>query len=294
MAARVSIVVPTFNNAQFVAATLKSALAQTYRDCEIVVADHSSSDETQSVIESFASDPRIRVLSRTPMGGGAKANWNRVTEAATGEFVKLVCGDDTIDPNAVEEQVAAFDSHPGIVMVACRRRLIDARGRVLLAGRGLGGASGRKAGRDWIRASVRAGTNIFGEPACVLLKRQTLQQIGGWDSEFPYLIDQSTYTKALLLGDAVGLDMTLASFRISGTQWSVRLARQQARQAIAFHRTLAVRNPGLLRGVDVYAGNAMARVNAWLRRGAYLWLGSRMRPVARKSVRDAQPGKDAS
>jgi glycosyltransferase involved in cell wall biosynthesis len=273
---RVSVVVPAYNNADFIAATLESILRQDYDDFEVVVADHSSTDGTADVIARFADDPRMRILEPTPRGGGAKANWARVTSHARGDLVKLVCGDDLIEPTALSEQVAAFDSNPDVVLVACRRRLIDANGEVVLGSRGLQGISGILPGHTAVRATVLAGTNIFGEPACVLMKRSVLEQVGGWDSEFPYLIDQMSYSKVMLQGSMVALERTLASFRISATQWSVRLVREQASQASGYHRALRARHPGLLSARDVLIGNARAHATAYLRRLAYIWLRRRM------------------
>lgn len=273
---RVSVVVPAYRNLEYLSATLDSILCQDYDDYELVVADHSSGDGTEALLARYADHPRVRVLSPTPAGGGALANWNRVSEQARGQFVKLVCGDDLISSTALREQVQALDSHPGAVLVASRRDLIDASGRVVIRGRGLDGLEGLIPGREAIRRSVRAGSNIFGEPACVMFRREVLAREGGWDNSFPYLIDQATYARILLHGDFVALPRTLASFRISATQWSVRLTNQQAEQAQGFHRALRARMPDLLSARDVTVGNARAWLMAWSRRLAYLWLGRRM------------------
>ena len=166
MSPKVSIVIPAYNNVQYIEETLQSVLNQTFEDYEVVIADHSSIDGTAEMIARFADNPKVRVLTPTPTGGGAQANWNRVSQAATGEYLKLVCGDDLISPDALELQVKALEDNPGAVIVSSRRDLVDANGRLFLKGRGLQGVSGRVSGRDAIRATVLAGSNIFGEPAC--------------------------------------------------------------------------------------------------------------------------------
>lgn len=273
-----SVVVPTYNSASFVEATLDSVLAQTFVDYELVIADHASTDDTWERLQPYAADPRVRLM-RTDAGGGAPSNWNRVTKAAVGELVKLVCADDLLYPTLLAEQVGALAAEPSAVMVACRRDLVDARGEVFLRDRGLARLVGLVPGDEAVRATVRAGTNIFGEPVCVTLRRSVLVDAGGWDGSFPYLIDGATYAAVLARGDLVAQRRTLAAFRVSAQQWSVDLVRQQARQAAGFHRSVAAR--GAATSGDVRLGNARALALASLRRLAYLRLGSRMQTGAR-------------
>jgi glycosyltransferase involved in cell wall biosynthesis len=272
---RVSVVVPSFNNVGFIEATMDSILGQTFDDFELVVADHSSSDGTWERLQRYGADPRVRLM-RTEAGGGAPRNWERVTAAARGELVKLVCGDDVIYPDCLRAQVEAMDVNRSVVLVASKRDLIDARGGTVITGRGLAGLTGRVPGRVAARHTVVAGSNIFGEPACVLIRREALERAGGWDGRHPYVIDEATYVGVLLHGDFFGIDTALAGFRLSAGQWSVHLAREQSGQVIGFHHRLAGHEPGLLTRTDLLRGDAMARGMAYVRRLAYVWVGRRM------------------
>ena len=272
---RVSVVVPSFNNASFIEATMDSILAQSFEDFELVVADHSSVDGTWELLQHYRTDPRVRLL-RTEAGGGAPRNWERVTAAAGGQLLKLVCGDDIIYPDCLRMQVEAMDANPEVVLVAAQRDLIDARGAILMSRRGLAGLTGPVAGRVAARRTVVVGANIFGEPACVLIRRKTLQDAGGWDGRHPYVIDEATYVNVLLRGDFFGIDRSLAAFRLSSSQWSVHLAREQSHQVIGFHHRLAGAASGLLSRTDLFRGDARARGMAYSRRLAYLWVGRRM------------------
>jgi hypothetical protein len=222
----------------------------------------------------------VRLL-RTPAGGGAERNWNRVTREARGELVKLVCGDDLLAPESLATQVAAFDSSEGggagVVMVASPRDIVDASGRLVVREHGLGGLTGRVPGTEAIRRSVLRGANIFGEPCCVLIRRTTLEEVGGWHADPGFMIDQATYCRVLLRGDLVTTPGSLAAFRISAAQWSVALAREQARSAAEMHRQVAGLMPGLLTPHEVRLGNARATLRAFQRRLVYLYLGRRMR-----------------
>ena len=286
-APRVSVVVPAFENEAYIGATMHVGPGQTYTDFELVVADHSSTDGTWELLQEYADDPRVRLL-RTPAGGGAERNWNRVTEAARGELVKLVCGDDLLAPEALGDpgRRPSTRHDDGVVMVASARDIVDASGRRGRRRHGLGGLSGRVPGREAIRRSVLRGANIFGEPCCVLLRRTALEAAGGWHGVPGFMIDQATYCRRPAARRPGHRPGSLAAFRISSTQWSVSLAREQARSAAEMHRQIAELAPGLLSARDVRLGNARAPLRAFQRRLVYLYLGRRMRPPeASESVR---------
>lgn len=279
MTPRVSVVIPSYNNDEYIAETMRSVLSQTFTDFELVVADHSSADRTWELLQEFTTDPRVRLLV-TPAGGGAERNWNRVTDEARGELVKLVCGDDLLYPDSLARQVAAFDEYPEAVMVASSRDIVDASGRPIVRNHGLAGLRGRVPGIEALRRGVLRGANIFGEPCSVMLRRDVLELIGGWHGGPGYMIDQGTYSRALLHGDFVAVPGPLAAFRVSASQWSVRLTREQAASAAQMHRQLAALAPHAISVADVRRGNLMARVRSWQRRLVYLYLGRRMRPQA--------------
>ena len=118
--------------------------------------------------------------------------------------------------------------------------------------------------------------------ACCCAGR-SLEAVGGWHGDPGYLIDQSTYCRVLLHGDLATAPGTLAAFRLSSTQWSVALAREQARSAAELHRQVAELAPGLLSSRDIQVGNARARLRAFQRRLVYLYLGRRLQPPAQVS-----------
>ncbi|GAB3280399.1 glycosyltransferase family 2 protein [Microbacterium lacusdiani] len=272
---RLSVVVPAYDNGRTLDETLRSILDQEVEGLELIVADHASSDDTLDVMRRFADDPRVALL-ETEAGGGAGRNWNRVTEAARGELIKLVCGDDVLRPGVLARQAALLET-TGAVMTACRRDLIDMNGDVLLAGWGLRGLDRRMPGAEAVRRAVRAGSNLFGEPASVMMRRDVLARTGGWFDRFSYLIDQATYTRVLLEGDFVPDPEVGATFRMSDSQWSVALASRQSAEAREFHAWVREAHPDVLSGLDRRIGDARAALMARARRLSYRVLKRRMR-----------------
>lgn len=297
---RVSVVVPAWNSGAYLAQTIESVLAQTFTDFELVLADHSSTDDTASVIERYRDEPRVRVLEPTPAGGGALRNWNRVSRAARGELLKLLPGDDLLHPEILRRQVEAFDAHPSVALGCTNRSMVDARGRVLVASRGLPrGIRGLVDGARVVRTTVRVGANIYGEPGAVMMRRALLEEVGWWDNTNPFVIDERTCSMVVLAGrrhgqgDVYAIAEPLASFRINAGQWSVRLSRQQAAQAAAFHDDLLRLHPEVVSPADVRLGNAMVRLAALRRQAVYRLLGTRMAPAPAPVTSDHNVGRPA-
>lgn len=223
----ISVCIPAYNNEAFIAATLESVLRQTHRDFEIIITDDNSTDNTVSAIRRF-SDPRIRLVqNETNLGLGG--NWNRALSCATGQYIKLLCADDLVYPDCLRRQVEALEapSHSGAVLTACNTDLINANGQVIYRRR-LRCRPGLVNGRQLIRRCVRWGTNLVGEPAAGLFRREVLNRAGLFDPGNPYLIDLAFWAGLLRHGDAFIDESRLAAFRISAGAMSTKLGRRQA------------------------------------------------------------------
>ena len=124
---RVSVMIPTYNQAGFVGEAIASALAQTYPHLEVVVGDDASTDGTQAVVAGI-SDPRLRYV-RHPANLGRTANYRALLyEHATGDFVVNLDGDDYFsDPDFVAEAVKCLQADPEAVMVVARVATRSAR-----------------------------------------------------------------------------------------------------------------------------------------------------------------------
>ncbi len=111
-----SIVIPAFNADRFVGRAIKSALAQTYANLEIIIVDDGSSDGTARVVQSF-SDQRVWYLFQPNQGQGAARN--RAIRMSTGKYVTFLDADDFYLPRKVERQVAFLERHEEYQVIFC-------------------------------------------------------------------------------------------------------------------------------------------------------------------------------
>ncbi|MBI3860311.1 MAG: glycosyltransferase [Planctomycetia bacterium] len=125
-----SAVIPTFNRAYCIARTIDSALAQTYRDTEVVVVDDGSTDGTAEMIrDRFGNEPRVRYLHQQNAGVSAARNAGML--AARGEFLALLDSDDSWHPWKLEAQIAALRRFPELGMVWTDFEAVDPEGRIV-------------------------------------------------------------------------------------------------------------------------------------------------------------------
>jgi glycosyltransferase involved in cell wall biosynthesis len=114
----VSVVIPTWNGAGTIAETIESALAQTWRRREVIVADDGSTDATPAVVARFGDAVRYVRLDRAP-GRHAGAARNAGIRAGRGDFVALLDHDDLWAPGKLERQLAVAALRPESGLIAC-------------------------------------------------------------------------------------------------------------------------------------------------------------------------------
>ena len=130
MAVRVSVVIAVLNGEEFIAKSVRSALAQTLCDIEVLVADNGSTDATWSILQDLAvQDSRVRPLLATSARGAGVAR-NACLDAARGEWLAVLDADDYMHPARLE-RLLAFAESRGARLVADNQILVDRGGRCL-------------------------------------------------------------------------------------------------------------------------------------------------------------------
>jgi glycosyltransferase involved in cell wall biosynthesis len=124
--ARVSVLMPVWNGARHLAATVSSILSQTLADFEFIVVDDGSTDNSLEVLNSFH-DTRLQIF-RHEKNRGVSAARNTCLDKARGEFLAFTAQDDVSLPNRLERQIAFLETHPETGFVGSAVQFINDAG----------------------------------------------------------------------------------------------------------------------------------------------------------------------
>ena len=105
----VSIIMPNYNCGNYIAETIKSVIAQTYTNWELLFVDDCSTDDSVAVVESFE-DSRIRIL-KNEKNSGAAVSRNYALREAKGRWIAFLDSDDLWLPEKLEKQIAFMEEH---------------------------------------------------------------------------------------------------------------------------------------------------------------------------------------
>ena len=110
MSGLVSIIMPSYNTATFIAESIESVLAQSYTDWELVIVDDCSPDNTDEVVKPYLSDERIKYL-KNEKNSGAAVSRNRALREAKGKWIAFLDSDDLWMPEKLEKQISFMEKN---------------------------------------------------------------------------------------------------------------------------------------------------------------------------------------
>jgi glycosyltransferase involved in cell wall biosynthesis len=242
----VSVVIPSYNSAATLPATLDSVLAQTYPRIETIVVDDGSLDTTAEVLARYA--PHVRVI-RQANGGLASAR-NAGCTAASGRFIALLDADDLCEPERIGAQVAFMAARPDVVLCGTEFGSFDAAGpqaerfarqyysRLGKAAKGPASFFPEEAQVDIARwmprpsdVAVPVPVHVgdvyrdlvlgnFIHPPTVMFSRTLLETIGLFDESIRNCCDWEWLVRAARTGKFAFIDRPLLRYRLSATQMS--------------------------------------------------------------------------
>jgi glycosyltransferase involved in cell wall biosynthesis len=217
----VSIVTPSYNQAEFVETTIRSVLAQSYTRIEYIVCDGGSQDGTVDIIKRY-SDRLAWWCSEKDRGQSDAINkgWRR----ATGDILAYLNSDDILLPGAVEHAVRAFRQNPSVGLVYGDWVYLDEDGAEL--GRGRGGST------DLKRLLRDGQIRYIAQPAS-LYRADVVRRVGLIDDRLHYSMDYDLLLRLSMASQTMYLPVTLAGFRLHMNAKSSAFVEAHWRETLA-------------------------------------------------------------
>lgn len=198
----VSIVTPVYNGEQYILETIESALAQTYKNIELIIINDGSTDNSAAIIKPFLKDSRVIYIEQKNTGVAAARN--AAIKHAQGKYVGFLDQDDLWLNNKLEIQIAALEQDESIALVHSKQSFIDSHGNVIQY--------------DWITgASGYCFEDMFKKNRIavltVLIRKSIFDEIGLFNEQLSGADDYEMWLRVILKYPVKYIDQSLVFYR---------------------------------------------------------------------------------
>jgi len=182
---KVSVIIPVFNGAKYLAEALQSVFSQTWRDYEVIVVNDGSTDDSMEVCKQF---PDVRITHQENHGQSAARNTG--VRHARGEYIAFLDQDDRWYPEKLARQVPILEEGPTYGMVYSNADEIDEDGRIVYRNvLDLASVQPKRSIMDCL------GSDMFIVPGTVLIRRSLFDQVGGFDERLSGYEDDDLFRR---------------------------------------------------------------------------------------------------
>lgn len=210
-----SVIIPSYNSAVFIAETLKSVEIQDIPDCEVLVIHDGSTDHSADLVETQF--PWVRLI-KTENQGPAKAR-SLGTQMSSGQYIQYVDADDLLRPGTLKKRLDVLIKNEGDVAYTDWQYLNEQPDGRFLAGP----IMARRMEDVHPNPQIALFTDFWCPPAAYMYKRHIVERIGGWAEGFEVMEDVRFVNEVAMNGakffhvPGVGVD-----FRVSKASFSIR------------------------------------------------------------------------
>jgi len=221
----ISVLLPVYNDARYVCASIESILRQTLPDFELVVINDGSTDDTPELVNQYQ-DPRIRLI-HNERNLGLSPSLNRAIVAARGKYLARQDADDVALPHRFETQLRFLEAHPEISMLGSHACVIDDQG--------IETETWSYPPPDDINIKWNL---LFRNPfihSSVMMRRSVLDQTGFYaeDPDRALVEDYDLWSRINRVAKSANIEEPLQKYRLNPTSVSVRTRSEQNRQCAA-------------------------------------------------------------
>ena len=242
----VSVVIPTYNRASLVTEAVRSVLAQTFSDLELIVIDDGSTDGTREALQEF--EGRLRYVRKKNEGAAAARNMG--IDLAKGKYVAFLDSDDLWHPDKLEKQVRLLNENPDYPVIHTDSSVIEPEGRQIKAS----AARRRQSRNGKVFEQFFLCPIALALTSTVVMRRDCLDTAGVFDPRYPVFQDYDFFLRLAWNFPIYYLDEPLASYRLapgsltrSDIQRNIAEQEQILKAFVADHAKYFSSHPRLLR-----------------------------------------------
>lgn len=235
---KVSVIIPSYNSAQYIGEAIESVFAQTYRDFEIIVVDDGSIDDTKEVLSPYIN----RIVYLFQVNGGVAKARNAGIRNAQGEYIAFLDADDVWFSEKLELQMKHLDSYPDAVLVYSDYSAFDNNGKAL-----------RK------RKKEKYAGNIFYQlikenfipTSTVVMKKEYFNKIGSFDESIEIAEDWDLWLRIARRYSICYFDKPLMKYKIHNDNMTNNIYKMLKNELLVLDK--------------LFSGRVLSNKEQWLR-----------------------------
>lgn len=217
---KVSIILPNYNHAPYLERRVQSILNQTYQDFELIYLDDASTDNSNEIIEKYADDPRIQIITNQTNSGSPFKQWNKGIRHATGEYIWIAESDDYSHEQQLKTLVERLDQNPSVGLAYCRSWLIDQNDKTICSCRDwVLNPDKKRWESDFVNSGIDECSkymvyeNAILNASSVVMRREVYEKAGYADESMRLCGDWLQWVKILLQSDIAYVSTPLNYYR---------------------------------------------------------------------------------
>jgi glycosyltransferase involved in cell wall biosynthesis len=212
----VSVVIPAYNAAKFIAMAIDSALAQSYKPSEIIVVDDGSQDNTRSIVEQY--ENKVRYFHQTNAGPAAARNMG--VREARGEWIAFLDSDDYWDRDHLKLLLKHAQDHPEAVLIYCGKIWVDEEGNLIQ-----NSFKQTQFPSGWIFNDMFH-ANYISTTSAVLVKRDIVIKLCGFDVQLRIAEDYDLWLRIAAISPICGVPIYTVNYRRHDSNLTLQNIRQ--------------------------------------------------------------------
>lgn len=185
---RFSIIMPAYNDEEFIEEAIESVLRQTYQSFELVVVDDGSTDNTPAILSRYEEHPKVRIVRQK--NGGTAAARNTAMKYARGEYYAFLDSDDFYTPDRLQAIDQFIESQPGAKCLATNVTIWNGKEITGTFGNG-------KLDKLLVEGCTWENGIVFGG---IVIDSQVISKIGGFSTKYQTLEDREMFYRLLANG----------------------------------------------------------------------------------------------